>query len=193
MLFCEIGGISPPRAPTATLNGDVKGGLPVEAFSAVQELFNGVDWIESSDDAAYWLLKEFSANSLQEKFQKLILNDMKEISRMQAKVGLQMPLMSPLDSDEEKYSVVSDSVSSADHEKVQHGGNSSDSENIDRDHTTEDFESSGIITSCMNQFLLCKLLIMLFNLYEVPFRREILLCIAVHGALYISGSHHYPP
>ncbi|WVZ96703.1 hypothetical protein U9M48_042305 [Paspalum notatum var. saurae] len=142
VLFCEIGGISPPRAPTATLNGDMKGGLPIEAFSAVQELFNGVDWIESSDDAAYWLLKE--------KFQKLILNDMKELSKMQAKVGLQMPLMSPLDSDEEKYS---DSVSSADHEKVQHGGNSSDSENIDRDLITEDSESTGR-TSYMNHFLL---------------------------------------
>jgi hypothetical protein len=146
VLFCEIGGMSPTRAPTATLNGDMKGGLPIEAFSAVQELFNGVDWIESSDDAAYWLLKEFSANSLQEKFQKLILNDMKELSKMQAKVGLQMPLMSPLDSDEEKYSVASDSVCSADHEKVQHGGNSSDSENIDRDLTTEDSESSATLS-----------------------------------------------
>lgn len=147
VLFCEVGGISPPRAPTTTLNGDVKGGLPIEAFSAVQELFNGVDWIANSDDAAYWLLKEFSANSLQEKFQKLMLNDMKELSRIQAKVGLQMPLMSPLDSDEEKYSVASDSVSSADHEKVQHGGNSSDSENIDCDHTTEDFESSDTLST----------------------------------------------
>ncbi|XP_004971605.1 formin-like protein 3 [Setaria italica] len=146
VLFCEIGGMSPTRAPTATLNGDMKGGLPIEAFSAVQELFNGVDWIESNDDAAYWLLKEFSANSLQEKFQKLILNDMKELSKMQAKVGLQMPLMSPLDSDEEKYSVASDSVGSADHEKVQHGGNSSDSENIDRDPTTEDSESSATLS-----------------------------------------------
>ncbi|KAF8657024.1 hypothetical protein HU200_060358 [Digitaria exilis] len=146
VLFCEIGGMSPTRAPTATLNGDMKGGLPIEAFSAVQELFNGVDWIESSDDAAYWLLKEFSANSLQEKFQKLILNDMKELSKMQAKVGLQMPLMSPLDSDEEKYSVASDSVCSADHEKIQHGGNSSDSENIDRDFTTEDSESSATLS-----------------------------------------------
>lgn len=175
MLFCEVGGISPPRAPTTTLNGDVKGGLPIEAFSAVQELFNGVDWIANSDDAAYWLLKEFSANSLQEKFQKLMLNDMKELSRIQAKVGLQMPLMSPLDSDEEKYSVASDSVSSADHEKVQHGGNSSDSENIDCDHTTEDFESSGIITSCTNRFLLYNLLILLFDLYEVPSTRYIAL------------------
>lgn len=138
VLFCEIGGMSPPRAPTVTLNGDMNGGLPIEAFSAVQELFNGVDWIESSDDAAYWLLKE--------KFQKLILNDMKELSKMQAKVGLQMPLMSPLDSDEEKYSVASDSVSSADHEKVPHGGNSSDSENIDRDLTTEDSESTATLS-----------------------------------------------
>uniref|UniRef100_A0ACD5US04 Uncharacterized protein n=1 Tax=Avena sativa TaxID=4498 RepID=A0ACD5US04_AVESA len=148
VLFCEIGGISPPRAPTATLNGDMKGGLPIEAFSAVQELFNGVEWMESSDNAAFWLLKEFSANSLQDKFQKLILNDMKELSKFQAKVGLQMPLMSPLDSDEEKYSVASDSVSSADYEKVQHGGNSSDSENIDRALTNEDSES--IATSSGN-------------------------------------------
>jgi hypothetical protein len=133
VLFCEIGGISPPRAPTATLNGDMKGGLPIEAFSAVQELFNGVEWMESSDNAAFWLLKEFSANSLQDKFQKLILSDMKELSKFQAKVGLQMPLMSPLDSDEEKYSVASDSVSSTDYEK-------------DRALTTEDSESIGTLT-----------------------------------------------
>ncbi|KAF0929171.1 hypothetical protein E2562_016410 [Oryza meyeriana var. granulata] len=144
MLFCELGGMSPPRPPTATLNGDMKGGLPIEAFSAVQELFNGIDWMESSDNAAFWLLKEFSANSLQEKFQKLILNDMEELSKFQAKVGLQMPLMSPLDSDEEKYSVASDSVSSSEHEKVQPGGNSSDSENINHDLITEDTASMGI-------------------------------------------------
>ncbi|XP_052169687.1 formin-like protein 3 isoform X2 [Oryza glaberrima] len=143
MLFCELGGISPARPPTATLNGDMKGGLPIEAFSAVQELFNGVDWMESSDNAAFWLLKEFSANSLQEKFQKLILSDMEELSKFQAKVGLQIPLMSPLDSDEEKYSVASDSVSSSEHEKVQPGGNSSDSENINHDLTTEDTASMG--------------------------------------------------
>ncbi|KAL5224074.1 hypothetical protein ABZP36_010713 [Zizania latifolia] len=145
MLFCELGGMSSPRAPTTTLNGDMKGGLPIEAFSAVQELFNGVDWMESSDNAAYWLLKEFSANSLQEKLQKLILSDMEELSKFQAKVGLQMPLMSPLDSDEEKYSVASDSVSSADHEKIQPGGNSPDSENIDPDLTTEDSTSMGTL------------------------------------------------
>ncbi|VAH50045.1 unnamed protein product [Triticum turgidum subsp. durum] len=143
VLFCEIGGISPPRAPTVTLNGDMKGGLPIEAFSAVQELFNDVEWMESGDNAAFWLLKEFSANSLQDKFQKLILSDMKELSKFQAKVGLQMPLMSPLDSDEEKYSAASDSGYSVDYEKVQHGGNSSDSENIDRALTTEDSESIG--------------------------------------------------
>uniref|UniRef100_A0A453CK41 C2 tensin-type domain-containing protein n=1 Tax=Aegilops tauschii subsp. strangulata TaxID=200361 RepID=A0A453CK41_AEGTS len=148
VLFCEIGGISPPRAPTVTLNGDMKGGLPIEAFSAVQELFNDVEWMESGDNAAFWLLKEFSANSLQDKFQKLILSDMKELSKFQAKVGLQMPLMSPLDSDEEKYSAASDSGYSVDYEKVQHGGNSSDSENIDRALTTEDSES--IATSSAN-------------------------------------------
>ena len=53
------------------------------------------------------------------------------------------PPMSPLDSDEEKYSAASDSGYSVDYEKVQHGGNSSDSENIDRALTTEDSESIG--------------------------------------------------
>jgi hypothetical protein len=90
---------------------------------------------------------------------------MKELSKMQAKVGLQMPLMSPLDSDEEKYSVASDSISSVDHEKVQLGGNSSDSENIDRDITTEDSESNGI-TFYTNQFLHCNFI----SVCKVPFR-----------------------
>jgi hypothetical protein len=89
----------------------------------------------------------------------------KELSKMQAKVGLQMPLMSPLDSDEEKYSVASDSISSVDHEKVQLGGNSSDSENIDRDITTEDSESNGI-TFYTNQFLHCNFI----SVCKVPFR-----------------------
>jgi hypothetical protein len=182
VLFCDIGGLSPPRAPTATLNGDMKGGLPIEAFSAVQELFNGADWIEGSDDAAYWLLKEFSANSLQEKFQKLILNDMKELSKMQAKVGVQMPLMSPLDSDEEKYSVASDSISSVDHEKVQLGGNSSDSENIDRDLTTEDSESNGI-TSYTNQVLHCNFISLVYNTMDARFPLyETLFSAPVHGS-----------
>jgi hypothetical protein len=141
----------------------MKGGLPIEAFSAVQELFNGVEWMESSDNAAFWLLKEFSANSLQDKFQKLILSDMKELSKFQAKVGLQMPLMSPLDSDEEKYSMASDSVSSADYEKVQHGGNSSDSENIDRALTTEDSESIGTLIVLLHKSFSLLIFIVAFN------------------------------
>jgi hypothetical protein len=174
MLFCELGGISPARPPTATLNGDMKGGLPIEAFSAVQELFNGVDWMESSDNAAFWLLKEFSANSLQEKFQKLILSDMEELSKFQAKVGLQIPLMSPLDSDEEKYSVASDSVSSSEHEKVQPGGNSSDSENINHDLTTEDTASMGIAFAI--SIVLCNFILLYTCCYIFPLEEYALCC-----------------
>ncbi|MCI12341.1 formin-like protein 14-like, partial [Trifolium medium] len=44
VLFGEVENISPQRAPTETaiLNGEEKGGLPIEAFSRVQELFSGV-------------------------------------------------------------------------------------------------------------------------------------------------------
>lgn len=144
VLFGETENISPPRAPTAILNGEVKGGLPIEAFAKVQELFSGVEWFERNDDDAFWLLKQISANALQEKLEKLILTDAKEISRLQSKVGLQIPLMSPLESDEEKDSVTSDSVVSVDSEKVQHHSSiSMDVENILADSATQDSDSTG--------------------------------------------------
>ncbi|KAJ8506407.1 hypothetical protein OPV22_007293 [Ensete ventricosum] len=144
VLFGETENISPPRAPTAILNGEMKGGLPIEAFAKVQELFNGVEWFERNDDDSFWLLKQISANALQEKLEKLILTDAKEISRLQSKVGLQIPLMSPLESDEEKDSVTSDSVVSVDSEKVQHHSSiSMDVENILADSATQDSDSTG--------------------------------------------------
>lgn len=147
MLFGDIENIPLPRAPTATLNGEVKGGLPIEAFSRVQELFSGVEWVESNDDAAFCLLKQMSANYLQEKIEKLILGDVKEFSRLQSKVGIRMPLISPLDSDEEKESVTSDSVSSVDHEKVQHGTSiTTELENTPNDLMNQDSNLTGVVT-----------------------------------------------
>ncbi|XP_043706800.1 formin-like protein 14 isoform X1 [Telopea speciosissima] len=98
VLFGEVESISPHRAPIETLNGEEKGGLPIEAFSRVQELFSGVEWVDSDGDAALWLLKQISANALQEKFEKLILGDVKELSRLQSKVSVET---SPTDSEEE--------------------------------------------------------------------------------------------
>ncbi|KAK1311884.1 Formin-like protein 3 [Acorus calamus] len=77
VLFGEIDSISPLKAPTATLNGEEHGGLPIEAFSRVQELFSDVKWVDNSGDVALWLLKQISADALQEKFEKLILSDVK--------------------------------------------------------------------------------------------------------------------
>lgn len=148
VLFGEIESIYSPRVPTATLNGEVKGGLPIEAFSRVQELFSGVEWVESNDDAAFWLLKQISANALQEKIEKLILGDVKEFSRVQSKVGIQMPVISPTDSDEEKESVTSDSVSSVDQEKIQHGVNiTTELENTPNDHANQDSNLTGFLPS----------------------------------------------
>ncbi|XP_004301678.1 PREDICTED: uncharacterized protein LOC101301690 [Fragaria vesca subsp. vesca] len=87
VLFGEVESISPPRAPTTILNGEEKGGLPIEAFSRVQELFNGGEWVDRNDDAALWLLKQLS-----------VLSDTKEMSRLQNRVSL---FTSPADSEEE--------------------------------------------------------------------------------------------
>ncbi|PQQ13334.1 formin-like protein 14 [Prunus yedoensis var. nudiflora] len=84
VLFGEFESISPPKAPTTILNGEEKGGLPLEAFSRVQELFNGVEWVDSNDDATLWLLKQLS-----------VLSD---ANRLQNKVNL---YSSPGDSEEE--------------------------------------------------------------------------------------------
>ncbi|GAB2296015.1 Formin-like protein 14 [Dionaea muscipula] len=61
VLFGEVQSSSPTREPIMTiLDGEVRGGLPIEAFSKVQELFSGVEWVDNSDDAALWLLKQLS-------------------------------------------------------------------------------------------------------------------------------------
>ncbi|KAG5249114.1 formin protein [Salix suchowensis] len=87
VLFGEVESISSPKAPTTILNGEEKGGLPIEAFSRVQELFSGVEWVDSSDDAALWLLKQLS-----------VISDAREFSRMQNQVS---SYASPIDSEDE--------------------------------------------------------------------------------------------
>lgn len=87
VLFGEVESISSPQAPTTILNGEEKGGLPIEAFSRVQELFSGVEWVDNSDDAALWLLKQLS-----------VISDAREFSRMQSQVS---SYASPVDSEDE--------------------------------------------------------------------------------------------
>lgn len=77
MLFGDVESRSPPKSHMPMLNGEEKGGLPIEAFSKVQELFNGVDWVDSGDDAALWLLKQLS-----------VLSDVKDLSMLRRMSGL---------------------------------------------------------------------------------------------------------
>ncbi|XP_010463058.1 PREDICTED: formin-like protein 14 [Camelina sativa] len=70
VLFGEVENAAPQKVPTPIVNGDETGGLPIEAFSRVQELFSGVDLAENGDDAALWLLKQLAA-----------INDAKEFTR----------------------------------------------------------------------------------------------------------------
>ncbi|XP_020687682.1 formin-like protein 3 isoform X2 [Dendrobium catenatum] len=121
VLFGEVDNVSSPMTPTPTLNGETIGGLPIEAFSMVQDLFDGMDWADSNEDAAFWLLKQISANALHEKIENLMLTDAREWSRHHSKATEQMLFASPSDSEEEKDSITSDSVASGDQEKVQHG------------------------------------------------------------------------
>lgn len=95
--------------------------MPIEAFSRVQELFSGVEWVDSDGDATLWFLKKLSANALQEKIGKLILNDVKELPRMESKGSIQT---SPTESEDEKdKSKITDSLSSLEVEKTPKGKN----------------------------------------------------------------------
>lgn len=86
VLFGDIECASPKKVQTTILNGEGKCGLPVDAFSRVQELFNG-EWVDNCDDATLWLLKQLS-----------VLSDVKEFSRFQSKTS---SYTSPVDSEEE--------------------------------------------------------------------------------------------
>ncbi|XAR70733.1 hypothetical protein NMG60_11027704 [Bertholletia excelsa] len=105
VLFGEVENMSPNRAPTTILDGEEKGGLPLEAFSRVQELFSGVEWVDNGDDAALWILKQLS-----------VLNDVKELSIMRSRAST---YSSPFDSeDENNASSVADSLDFLDSEKA---------------------------------------------------------------------------
>lgn len=125
--------MSPTRAPTAVLNGEVIGGLPIEAFSMVHELFDDVDWDERSDDAAFWLLRQISSNYLHENIERLIYSDARDLSRLRSTSA------SPSYSDEEQEdSATSDSFGSVDQEKSQHGDSgSAQSENLLSDPSSQ--------------------------------------------------------
>ncbi|KAJ0559962.1 putative tensin phosphatase, C2 domain, formin, FH2 domain, protein-tyrosine phosphatase [Helianthus annuus] len=69
VLFGDVENISTPKTPITILTGEEKGGLPIEAFNKVQELFSGIEWGNGGDDTALWLVKQLSQ-----------LNDAKELS-----------------------------------------------------------------------------------------------------------------
>lgn len=97
VLFGDVENICTPKTPTTILNGDEKGGLPIEAFNKVQELFNGIEWGDGGDDTALWLVKQLS-----------VLNDAKELSMLRNKLS---SYSSPFDSeDENNNSSVADSL-----------------------------------------------------------------------------------
>ncbi|KAI4314576.1 hypothetical protein L6164_027468 [Bauhinia variegata] len=99
VLFGEVESMSPPRTPRTILN-DEMGGLPIEAFSRVQELFSDEEWVDSGDAAAAWLLKHLS-----------VLGDVKEPSRFHTKASW---YSSPADSeDENNESSIADSSDEA--------------------------------------------------------------------------------
>ncbi|XP_058189073.1 formin-like protein 14 [Rhododendron vialii] len=112
VLFGEVDSISPQKAQTTILDGEERGGLPLEAFSRVQELFSGIEWVDNGDDAAFWLLKQLS-----------VLNDAKELSMLRSRAST---YLSPFDSEEENNaSSIADSLDFLDAEKVNNLTNTS--------------------------------------------------------------------
>eukprot|EP00249_Psilotum_nudum_P000512 c12305_g1_i1 orf=3-1730(-) len=62
VLFMDTDTLCSPKIPVATLGGEEKGGLPIEAFAKVQELFTNVDWTDNSKgEAALRFLQQMSA------------------------------------------------------------------------------------------------------------------------------------
>ncbi|XP_073131830.1 formin-like protein 14 isoform X2 [Henckelia pumila] len=103
ILFGDVENSSPAKSHTPLLNGEEKGGLPIEAFSRVQELFHGVDWIDTNDEAALWFLKQLS-----------VFNDVKDLSMLRRMGGYS----ESVDSEEENNaSSVADSLDFLDPEK----------------------------------------------------------------------------
>lgn len=112
VLFGEVENASLRVTPTSKLNFEEKGGLPIEAFSRVQELFSGAEWADNGDDAALWLLKQLSA-----------MNDVKEMSLLRRRFS---GYSSPLDSEEENNaSSIADSLDFMDPDKVNNNSYSS--------------------------------------------------------------------
>ncbi|EFJ37653.1 hypothetical protein SELMODRAFT_74599 [Selaginella moellendorffii] len=59
VLFGETDGFSSPVAPVPSLMEE-KGGLPMEAFAKVQELFSSGDWLDGGGDAALKFLQQLT-------------------------------------------------------------------------------------------------------------------------------------
>lgn len=78
VLFTDMDTSCTPAAPVAMLGGEEKGGLPMEAFAKVQELFNNVDWTDGKGDAALHFLRQISAvNRFSESAGKLFAEESK--------------------------------------------------------------------------------------------------------------------
>ncbi|KAL2631873.1 hypothetical protein R1flu_016559 [Riccia fluitans] len=71
VLFGDMDTSPPPLIPVVPLGGEEKGGLPMEAFARVQELFNSGTWDDGHGDAALRFLQQQFANGFSEKLGQL--------------------------------------------------------------------------------------------------------------------------
>ncbi|KAI5075596.1 hypothetical protein GOP47_0009672 [Adiantum capillus-veneris] len=61
VLFTDMDSSCTPKVPVPMLGGEEKGGLPIEAFAKVQELFSNMDWNDEKGDAALRFLRQISS------------------------------------------------------------------------------------------------------------------------------------
>lgn len=109
VLFSDMDASSSPLLNVATLGGEEKGGLPIEEFAKVQEMFHNVNW---GDEAAIHFIQKISkSNALQEKSDIIILDTANNWSPLPAK-GQLSPFSTNGEDENDAKKLLSPSLSS---------------------------------------------------------------------------------
>ncbi|XP_057834061.1 formin-like protein 17 isoform X2 [Cryptomeria japonica] len=89
VLFSDMDTSTSPLLNVATLGGEEKGGLPMEAFAQVKEIFSNANWGDGKGDAALRMLQKIRESNAQEEMLDTFLSgDTNNYSPRFAKVGL---------------------------------------------------------------------------------------------------------
>ena len=104
ILFGDIENFSPKKISTPLLGGEEKGGLPMEAFAKVQELFSQVDG--NGEAAALWILQQISSVNGFERLDKLLPGDVTDRMTARSKQTFPPTILDSADGDQDPKGVI---------------------------------------------------------------------------------------